>query len=151
MTDILHRVGIRAPQHEVYRAIATTAGVAGWWTEETTGDSTVGGTVKVRFTDRGVEKGRMDCEVRELVPEERVRWHVTAGPEEWIGTDITFDLSRDGDFTLVLFGHRGWREPGEFMAHCSTKWAVFLLSLRELVETGKGKPSPRDVKIDNWN
>jgi hypothetical protein len=31
------------------------------------------------------------------------------------------------------------------------KWAVFLLSLREYVETGKGKPSPYDVKIDNWN
>jgi hypothetical protein len=31
------------------------------------------------------------------------------------------------------------------------KWAMFLMSLRELVETGKGKPAPGDVKIDNWN
>jgi len=37
------------------------------------------------------------------------------------------------------------------MAHCSMKWATFLLSLREFVETGTGKPSPRDIKIDNWN
>ena len=58
---------------------------------------------------------------------------------------------QDGDFTIVLFGHRNWREPVEFMAHCSMKWAVFMLSLRELVETGRGRPSPNDVKIDNWN
>jgi hypothetical protein len=31
------------------------------------------------------------------------------------------------------------------------KWAVFLLSLRDLVERGKGKPAPEDLKIDNWN
>jgi hypothetical protein len=31
------------------------------------------------------------------------------------------------------------------------KWATFLLSLRALLETGKGKPSPDDLKIDNWN
>jgi hypothetical protein len=31
------------------------------------------------------------------------------------------------------------------------KWATFLLSLRKLAETGKGEPSPNDMKIDNWN
>jgi hypothetical protein len=53
--------------------------------------------------------------------------------------------------TIVVFGHRNWREPAEFMAHCSMKWAVFLMSLRELLETGTGRPAPGDVKIDNWN
>ena len=37
------------------------------------------------------------------------------------------------------------------MHHCSTKWAIFLMSLKALVETGKGAPNPDDVKIDNWN
>jgi hypothetical protein len=27
----------------------------------------------------------------------------------------------------------------------------FLMSLKELIETGKGKPHPDDVLIDNWN
>lgn len=53
--------------------------------------------------------------------------------------------------TILNFGHRNWQEPVEFMAHCSTKWAVFLMSLRALVETGQGKPAPEDLKIDNWN
>lgn len=64
---------------------------------------------------------------------------------------MTFDLRQDGENTLIIFGHRNWREAGEFMAHCSMKWATFLLSLRALLETGAGLPSPVDLKIDNWN
>ena len=61
------------------------------------------------------------------------------------------EAGRHGDMTILVFGHRNWKEPVEFMAHCSMKWAVFLLSLKALVETGKGKPAPDDLKIDNWN
>ena len=39
----------------------------------------------------------------------------------------------------------GW-PPVEFMHHCSTKWAVFLLGLRNWVERGEGRPHPQDVK-----
>jgi hypothetical protein len=31
------------------------------------------------------------------------------------------------------------------------KWGTFMLSLKDLVETGEGRPSPNDIKIDNWN
>jgi hypothetical protein len=50
-----------------------------------------------------------------------------------------------------VFKHQGWKEPGEFMHHCSTEWGVFLMSLKSLLETGMGASEPRDVKIDNWN
>src|SRR6185437_3685122 len=45
----------------------------------------------------------------------------------------------------------GPKEPIEFMHHCSTKWGIFLMSLKSILETGKGAPYPNDVKIDNWN
>lgn len=151
MADIIHRIGIKAPPAKVYDALATVDGVAGWWTTETTGDSRVGGAFTTVFRDHDTEKGRMDFDVLKLNPAKEVHWRVTAGPPEWVGTDITFSLAHEDDQTTVLFGHRNWREPVEFMAHCSTKWATFLLSLRDLVETGKGKPAPHDLKIDNWN
>src|SRR5258708_3849924 len=72
------------------------------------------------------------------------------GPEEWAGTKISFDLTQNGDWTIVLFKHEGWKEPVEFMHHCSTKWAVFLLSLKSLLETGKGAPAPNEIKLDSW-
>jgi hypothetical protein len=73
------------------------------------------------------------------------------GPPEWLGTKIRFDLKREDDYTVILFRHEGWKEPVEFMYHCSTKWAVFLMSLKSLVETGAGQPSPNDVRISNWH
>jgi len=152
MADIIHRIGIKAPLSKVYEAVATAQGIAGWWSEETTGESRLGGVITSVFhSPDGREIGRMNYELTKLNPDKAVHWRFKAGPAEWIGTDVTFDLSRDGDQTLIVFGHRNWREAVEFMAHCSMKWATFLLSLRELVETGTGRPAPDDLKIDNWN
>ena len=152
MVDIVHRVGFKAPPSKVYAALSTIDGLAGWWTRETSGNPKVGGTIAFRFrTQSGEEIGGFEMDVLELVPEQKVRWRVKGGPAEWVGTDIEFVLSRQDDYTIVLFGHRKWREEVEFMAHCSTKWATFLLSLRDLVETGKGAPAPNDMKISNWH
>jgi len=152
MLDIVHRVGIKAPASKVYAALSTIDGLAAWWTASTTGSSKVGGAVAFRFsTETGEEIGGFDMDVLELVPDEKVRWRVKEGPAEWVGTDIEFLLSRQDDYTIVMFGHRKWREEVEFTAHCSTKWATFLLSLRDLVETGKGNPAPHDLRIGNWH
>ncbi|MBI2769836.1 MAG: SRPBCC domain-containing protein [Burkholderiales bacterium] len=151
MVDILHKIATKAPLEALYQAVATRAGVAGWWTAETTGDSQVGGSLLFRFTTKGVEVGTIEVKVLELAPNKRVLWQVTGGPQEWLGTTISFELKQEGEFCVLLFRHQGWKEPVEFMHHCSTKWAMFLMSLKELVETGKGRPSPDDVKIDDWN
>ena len=150
--DIVHRIGIKAPASKVYAALATLDGLAGWWTEGTSGASTVAGRIDFRFQDSaGADIGGFGLDVVELRPDQSVRWRVANGPDEWVGTDIEFELSREDEHTIVMFGHRQWREQAAFMAHCSTKWATFLLSLRDLVETGQGKPAPHDLKISNWH
>jgi uncharacterized protein YndB with AHSA1/START domain len=152
MIDIIHRVGIRARPSKVYAALSTIEGVAGWWTKETSGVSKPGGTIDFQFSSPSGERiGGMTMEVLALDPDKEVHWRCNAGPEEWIGTDVVFKLTQDGDYTIVHFGHKNWREAVEFTEHCSMKWATFMLSLKDLVETGKGRPSPDDIKIDNWN
>ena len=137
MTDIVHRIGIKAPAAQVYAALSTVPGLAGWWTEQTTGRSKVGDELAFRFyLENGELLGGFDMDVLELSPSDKVRWQVKDGPPEWIGTRIEFSLSRQDDWTVVLFSHRGWREEVEFTAHCSTKWGTFLVSLRDFVETG---------------
>ncbi|MEV6110882.1 SRPBCC domain-containing protein [Streptomyces sp. NPDC051940] len=147
MSDILHRVGVEnsSPQ-QVYEALTTLDGLSGWWTEDTTGTTDPDGVIAFRFPPGG-----FDMKVVGLDPGRQVRWEVVDGPEEWIGTTIRWDLRQDGDYTIVLFAHEGWREQVEFMYHCSTKWASYLLSLKQLVETGKGAPSPNDVRISDWH
>ena len=151
MPDILHRVGIKSPVAEVYKALATREGAAAWWTVDTKGESKVGGRLQFNFSAGGRHLGGFDMKVVELVPNARVLWEVLDGPVEWIGTRISFDLRQEGDYCVVLFKHHGWKEPVEFMYHCSTKWAMFLMSLKSLVETGKGAPSPDDVQISDWH
>ncbi|MCZ7420225.1 SRPBCC domain-containing protein [Verrucosispora sp. WMMA2121] len=146
MLDILHRVGVTSAPEDVYRALTTVDGLANWWTEDTGGDGDVGGVLRFRFIPGG-----FDMKVLESRPAELVLWEVVDGPEEWIGTRVRFELKREDDFTIVLFRHEGWREPVEFMYHCSTKWAIYLMSLKRLVETGKGEPAPHDVQISNWH
>lgn len=152
MPDIIHRIGIRAPAARVLDAITTATGIAGWWTRDASDLGAGRRAVAVRFRRHdGTLLGGMEYDIAVESPDRRVRWRFTDGPPEWLGTDATFELTEDGDMTILVFGHRGWREPVEFMAHCSMKWAVFLLSLRDFAESGAGRPSPVDMKIDNWN
>jgi hypothetical protein len=148
MPDILHKVGIKLSSlNEVYNALTTCEGLSAWWTTDTKGESNkVGGLVQFRFGIAG-----FDMKVLQLQPSAAVVWEVIDGPEEWIGTKISWELKHEGDYIIVLFKHQDWKEPVEFMHHCSTKWAIFLMSLKSLMETGKGAPFPNDVKIDNWN
>jgi uncharacterized protein YndB with AHSA1/START domain len=148
MVDILHSVGVKSPTPEkVYDVLTKVDGLSGWWTEDTSGSGDAGGKLEFRFPP----KGGFDMEVVEAKPQEKVSWRVVDGPEEWIGTTIDWELRQDGDWTRVLFAHRGWSEPVEFMHHCSTKWGTYLMSIKTLVETGEGAPAPRDVQITDWD
>ena len=146
MPDILHKAGIKSSSLDnVYTALATVEGLSRWWTRNTRGESKVGGVLQFRFGDGG-----FDIKVLELQPGSRVLWQVVDGPEEWLGTKVSFDLKQNGEWIVILFKHQGWKEHVEFMSHCSTKWAVFLLSLKSLLETGKGGPWPNEIKLDAW-
>jgi uncharacterized protein YndB with AHSA1/START domain len=146
MPDILHKVGIKSSSlNEVYKALTTPEGLSAWWTTNTQGETKVGGVLQFRFG-----AGGFHMKVLELRPARRVLWQVVDGPTEWIGTKISFDLAQRGDWTIVLFKHEGWKEPVEFMHHCSTKWGIFLLSLKLFLESGKGASWPNEIKLDSW-
>jgi len=138
MPDILHRVGINAPLEKVFIAFSTIDGLRNWWTTETIGNPDQGGVVNFGF-----------CEMKviESKPHELVKWKCIHGPVDWIDTEVSFQLTYKENQTFVLFKHADWKEPVEFMHHCSTKWATFLLSLRNWVERAEGHPAPYDVKI----
>jgi uncharacterized protein YndB with AHSA1/START domain len=145
VVDILHKVGIKSSSpDDAYQALTTREGLSGWWTN-TQGEGDVGGALQFRFGAGGI-----DMKVLELQSPKRVLWQVVDGPQEWIGTKVSFDLKQEGDWTIILFKHEGWKEPVEFMHHCSTKWGIFLISLKSLLETGKGAPAPNEIKLDSW-
>jgi uncharacterized protein YndB with AHSA1/START domain len=138
MPNILHRVGIAAEPARVFEALTTVDGIKNWWSADAQGDASEGGAFQ--FRSNRLEVVHADPSL--------VVWHYSGPAKDWLGTELRFRLEwRDGQ-TFVLFSHEGWREPNEFMHHCSTKWATFLLSLKDLVENGEGRPQPRDTKIE---
>lgn len=137
MPDILHRVGVAAEPARVFAALTTVEGIRNWWSSDTHGDASEGGAFQ--FRRNRLQVAHADSSL--------VTWRYSGPAKEWEPTEISFRLEwRDGQ-TVVLFKHAGWREPVEFMHHCSTKWATFLLSLKDYVERGEGRPEPRDTKI----
>ena len=142
---IHHEVGIKASPDAVYQALTDTKKLAGWWMSDTRGNgSKVGDVLEFRAGDF-----RQKFEVVELQPGRLVRWKNKEGPEEWAGTEVAFDLSADEKQCWVHFSHSGWRSDSGILPHCSTKWAVFMLSLKDFLEKGQGHPAPNDVQINH--
>jgi hypothetical protein len=80
--------------------------------------------------------------VTSLEPDRHVGWRCVRGPEDWVGTNFSFQLEPTPEETVLLFTNADWREPVEFMHHCSTKWGYHLLGLKAGLEGGKATPFP---------
>ena len=141
MSDIQHHIRIQAAPKAVFQALSTIDGFTGWWTP-TSGDCNPGGQVDFRFGEHVTS-----AQVETIVPGQRAEMKFTSTVPDWTGTRMTFDLEPNGGTTLVKFGHRGWKDQNGFFGHCSMQWAVYLLSLKDYVETGKGSPYPQRLEM----
>jgi uncharacterized protein YndB with AHSA1/START domain len=149
MPDILHRISIDAPTERVRDLIATTDGIARWWSgRPLAGSAEIGAHFSVYFGD--ADKPAAVMQVVAETPDE-ITWRVEQGPGPWIGTLITFTLRRHSDDgTTRLFSHAGWHEASEFMSGCSTNWGAYLTSLKTGAENGQFASYPHGG-ISRWS
>lgn len=137
MPDILHELTIAAAPDKVFQAITEQQGLAAWWTPDMAADATVGSTVHARFRGGGFV---VEMEVVALEPARKVEWITRQGNPEWIGRHVAWDLSPVEKGTRILFGHRGFASADGALASASYNWAVYLTSLKDYLETGRGNP-----------
>lgn len=138
MATIMLRVPVNGEPASVYESLATSRGINGWWSNHTEGPNGVGSTMNVSFPDAPIT---FDFEVTEQSPDKRVGWHCLAGPPEWIGTDLSFEIQTDADGnTSVLFSHAGWASTEESFPFIAYSWAQILPRLKKLAETGTRDP-----------
>ncbi|MCU0715477.1 MAG: SRPBCC domain-containing protein [Pirellula sp.] len=134
-----------APIDRVFGALTTQSGLRAWWTSACDSRSENGDEFVVRF-----DNTFKVMQITRLVPCSAVQWHVLDSyldipdlrkKDEWIGTTICMNLVEESDLrTRFVLEHVGLTSNIECFEICSGGWAHFLASLKEFVETGKGRP-----------
>jgi hypothetical protein len=139
---------VEQTQQEAFDAIND---VRGWWSGEVDGRTDALGA---EFTYRYKTFHRTTQKITELVPGEKVVWHVSGShigfvgdKSEWDDTDIVFEIAKKGDKTEIRFTHVGLVPTLECYDGCSGAWGVYVNeSLRNLIVRGKGKPNPGEIR-----
>ena len=123
--------------------------VSDWWSVYTTGDADgAGKEFTVRFGD-GASDTFVAFRVAEHLSGKRIAWQVTncflpwlEDKTEWTGTTAQFKLTANERGTILEFTHVGLVPQVECYAGCVKGWDQYILgSLRQLIETGAGKPN----------
>ena len=144
MSSILHRIEIDAQPEKVYDALTDTNQLSGWWAPASV-DSDNADLLNFAFGEQG--DYTLSMRVDQATPNQQVVWQAEDGPWAEMG-QFVFDLEPIERGTNVRFAHHGWPAQDDFYMHCNSKWGFFLTSsLKALVETGTGQPSPREPQI----
>ena len=137
MPDVLLEVPIAATPERVYTAITEQSGLSSWWTPEVEAEPRVGSISEFRF---GGGRFVAKMEITELEPERCMRWAVKQGAPEWAGTSVSWELAPKAGGTRVRFGHHGYPSVEGSFANVNFNWAFYLSSLKDYLETGRGRP-----------
>ncbi len=138
------------PPEDVFAAINN---VRGWWSQAIEGDTDRPGA---GFHYHYQDVHRSSFKITEFVPGLKVVWHVLDNyfnfikdKNEWIGTDVVFEIARKGDQTEVRFTHVGLVPDYECYEVCANAWSSYITgSLRNLITTGQGQPNPIEEVVD---
>ncbi|MBV7328135.1 SRPBCC domain-containing protein [Chloroflexi bacterium TSY] len=141
--DIQHSFAINAAPEKVYQAIASAAGIQGWWSKDSTIASAVGGQQILNFVKDG-QPVVMKFNIDELTPSKKIIWTCTEnGNPTWIGTTLTFEMKENNSGTDFSFVHGNfdekWQGTPPYQSNV-TIWQHFMNSLKSYCETGTGQP-----------
>jgi len=120
-----------------------------WWSEDIEGDTDkLGETFFYHYQDLHF------CKIKliEKIQDQKLVYHVLANEfsfvkdkTEWVDTKMIFEISKDGDKTKVKLTHQGLNPTHECYNICHDAWTGFIQnSLKDLINTGKGQPNPKD-------
>ena len=139
--EIRCAVLVAAPRERVYDALATAAGLDGWFTAGAAVDARPGGEIRFRWQDWGPERytGEDGGPVLEARRPERFvfQWHPD-GPE--YATTVEIELEEDAaGGTVVRLREYGYRDPPagrRRMLDCASGWGEALALCKFYVEHG---------------
>lgn len=144
MKDSRHFIGAKTTKEEMYKAISEPQGLEKWWATSAKGDPEIGKTIALYFKDLTTLKFNYTT----LIPYEKLELTCCEGPPQWQDTILTFKLEeKEGQVFLTHIHSNIQSDDIESLTYFNTKWTVYLLSLKNFLETGKGTPYPTELKL----
>ena len=131
---------------EVFQAITN---VRDWWwgyyEEEITGHTK---KLNEEFSFRAAGGAHYSKQkLIEVIPNEKIVWLITDSDfsfvekkDEWTGTKVIFEISKNGDKTQLVFTHEGLVPEIECYQSCAPAWTLYLQNrLLPLINTPKSE------------
>lgn len=137
---------IKNAPEKLYDALTTQEGLEKWWTQQTELYPRVGGIGTFHFGNGEY----IVMKITKMLPSKEVVWKcveqnfVISGSDrtdEWVGTTVKISINENKDQTTTLsFVHNGLSH--DLLCYETSKdgWDFYLNSLKDYLETGKGKP-----------
>lgn len=139
--DFHRTITVNASPKEAFEKIAK---VGDWWAKSFTGKAlNLGDTFRVEFGTTWV-----NFKISEAIPGKKIVWYVTDSylpwlkdKKEWNDTQVVYEISSDGNKTVIDFTHVGLQPQIECYGNCEKGWTRFAtISLQKFINEGKGLP-----------
>ncbi len=140
------RILVRQTPKEVFDAINN---VRGWWSENIDGNTD---KIDAEFLYHYKDVHICKMKIVEFIPEKKIVWLVlenqfnfTKDQSEWKGNRLIFEISEYDHQTQLQFTQEGLNPEYECYNVCKDAWTSYIQgSLKNLIETGKGKPNTKE-------
>lgn len=139
-----HFIGVNATKEKIFNAISTPQGLQKWWSTNANGIVKEGETLSLIFN----ELTTLNFKYQEIKPNRKLILTCFDSFKSWNKTQLVFELEeKEGQIFLTLIHGKINEDDIESLTYFSSKWTIYLLSLKQLLETGKGTPYPNELKL----
>ncbi|MDN5211632.1 SRPBCC domain-containing protein [Fulvivirgaceae bacterium BMA12] len=144
MKETRHFIGAKTTKQKMFEAISLPGELQKWWATTAKGIPETGETLELYFHELTTLKFRYT----EMIPSEKLVLTCHDGFGPWQDTVLTFEIEEKDDQVFLTHIHDNIiPEDVEALTYFSSKWTIYLLSLKNLLENGTGTPFPKEIKL----
>ena len=141
MESIKHDLEVSADPGAAFAAVATPAGIKGWWARNSEVGTSVGSRTTLHFTKPDMS-ATMTFDVSALEPGRTVEWTCVENTNPiWPGSKLRWEVEPRAGGSTVHFEHDGFSSDGPLYDATVQGWQLFMDSLEAYLNGKQATPS----------
>lgn len=144
MEKMTHFIGAKCTKEAMFRAVSLASELEKWWATNATGKLELGGTLNLTFENLTTLKFRYD----KISPNEKLVLTCFNSFKSWNNTQLVFEIEEKNHQVFLTHTHQNIDPQDiESLTYFTSKWTIYLLSLKQYLEKGIGTPYPTGPKL----